>query len=475
MRSVIWFREDLRIHDNTALYHAANHSSSLIALYVIDTEAWNKHDMAACRIEFILRGLTCLSEQLRELNIPLIIQQTKESSQVANNILHVMQTHQARTLYFNRQYEINELRRDKDVETLLASHQLDCNTYDDQLILPPNKVLTQQGHYYRVFTPYKRAWQQYYLRHGATSLLKKPAPMKPCHINPSAVPDALPGIASDIDSSLWPAGEKEALKRLLEFIRSHLPDYAQHRDFPAKEGTSKLSPYLSTGMISPRQCFLAALKANEMEIDTGKQGALTWMNELIWRDFYKQILISVPRISMNKAFQINTDKIIWKTNADHLKAWQTGQTGIPIIDAAMRQLNQTGWMHNRLRMVTAMFLAKNLFLNWRLGEKYFMQHLIDGDLAANNGGWQWSASTGTDAAPYFRIFNPIRQSERFDPDGTFIRRYCPELKELSNRAIHDPHTRTSELAKKNHYPKPIVNLEQTRQYAIQAFKNIASD
>jgi deoxyribodipyrimidine photo-lyase len=277
------------------------------------------------------------------------------------------------------------------------------------------------------------------------------------------VPRSIPDYQSTVSASLWPAGEDSARQRLNRFVAKPLFLYQAQRDFPALEGTSQLSPYLAAGMISARECFAAALIANNHELDMGNQGAVIWMSELIWRDFYKDILVAVPRVSMNKAFKPETEKLRWRYDEHQLIAWQEGKTGFPIVDAAMRQLNATGWMHNRLRMGVAMFFSKNLFFDWRIGEAYFMSRLIDGDLSANNGGWQWSASTGTDAAPYFRIFNPIRQSERFDPKGDFIRQYCPELASLSSKEIHEPTNRLG-------YPKQIVNLEQSRKDAIAAFK-----
>jgi deoxyribodipyrimidine photo-lyase len=279
---------------------------------------------------------------------------------------------------------------------------------------------------------------------------------------------------SHIDSSLWPAGQHISKKRLRHFIDDHLFHYNQERDFPNLHGTSQLSPYLATGMISPRQCFLAALDANQNELDTGNKGAVVWMGELIWREFYKHILVAAPRVSKHKAYKEETDTIWWDHDEKLMLAWQQGQTGYPLIDAAMRQLKTTGWMHNRLRMVVAMFFTKNLFFDWRLGEKYFMSQLIDGDLAANNGGWQWSASTGTDSAPYFRIFNPLRQSERFDPEGKFILQYCPELQDFDKKSIHEPYKIMPLIAAQSQYPRPIIDLKKNRDKVLAAFKLAAA-
>ncbi|HBT32829.1 MAG TPA: deoxyribodipyrimidine photo-lyase, partial [Pusillimonas sp.] len=241
-------------------------------------------------------------------------------------------------------------------------------------------------------------------------------------------------------------------------------------DFPATPGTSQLSPYLAAGLISVRQCLYAALQANQGELETGRAGILTWVNELLWREFYLQLMYSFPALSMHRAMKPETEAVVWRDAPDDFNRWCKGDTGVPIVDAAMRQLNDTGWMHNRLRMVVAMFLSKNLLIDWRYGERYFMQNLVDGELAANNGGWQWSASTGADAAPYFRVFNPVSQSQRFDPEGKFIRKWVPELKEVDTKEIHDPLPLTREVCG---YPVIMVDLKVTRQRAIEAFKGLS--
>jgi deoxyribodipyrimidine photo-lyase len=232
-----------------------------------------------------------------------------------------------------------------------------------------------------------------------------------------------------------------------------------------------LSAYLAAGVISVRQCLHAVLSRNHGELDSGNPGAVVWINELLWREFYKHILVGFPRVSMGRAFRRDTEALPWRHAPDELAAWQQGRTGYPIVDAAMRQLLATGWMHNRLRMVAAMFLSKNLLIDWREGERWFMRHLIDGDLAANNGGWQWSASTGTDSVPYFRLFNPHSQSRRFDPEGRFLRQWLPELDALSDRQIHDPSS-AGALFLPAGYPPPIVDLGMSRARALDAFRNL---
>jgi deoxyribodipyrimidine photo-lyase len=338
--------------------------------------------------------------------------------------------------------------------------------------LPPGSVKTKTGKYFSVFTPFKRAWITAFKQQDIKAL---PAPKAQAKlhlkIKSLPIPTSLPGFKSAVDAKLWPAGETAAKKRLQTFLTKYLLNYKKERDYPAKDSTSKLSAYLAAGMISPRQCFLAAMAHNHNEIDSGSLGATTWLSELIWREFYRHVMVAVPRVSMHKAYQTATEKIHWDFNEKQFQAWQQGKTGYPLIDAAMRQLNTIGWMHNRLRMVVAMFLTKNLFFDWRHGEKYFIENLIDGDLASNNGGWQWSASTGSDAAPYFRIFNPITQSKNYDPDGQFILKYCPELASLNKKSLHEPYKYEPEKSANQGYPKPIIELNQKREKVLKAYKN----
>ncbi|WYX18753.1 deoxyribodipyrimidine photo-lyase [Achromobacter xylosoxidans] len=271
--------------------------------------------------------------------------------------------------------------------------------------------------------------------------------------------------ASDAIRALWPAGESAAGARLDAFADGVIDAYRDERDFPSLPATSCLSPYLAAGVLSPGQALRAALAANQGELESGKAGAATWINELLWREFYQHLLAACPALSMHQPMKPETAAVPWRDAPDDLRAWQQGRTGLPIVDAAMRQLLALGWMHNRLRMVTAMFLTKNLLIDWRLGEAWFMAHLVDGDLAANNGGWQWSASTGADSVPYFRVFNPLSQSRKFDPRGVFLREWLPELAHLDDNAIHDPSPMERAAAG---YPAPIVDLPQSRLRALEA-------
>ncbi|KAL5636670.1 hypothetical protein ACGC1H_000583 [Rhizoctonia solani] len=255
---------------------------------------------------------------------------------------------------------------------------------------------------------------------------------------------------------------------------SRIQDYMNNRDHADADTTSRISPYLSSGVISSRECVRGAMKILGVKrVDAGKtNGPGVWVSEIAWRDFYTHVMAAFPRVSMGRPFQEKFADVKWETNAAHLKAWKEGMTGVPIVDAALRQANTQGWMHNRSRMIAAMYLTKDLMLDWRLGEKYFMEQFIDGDLASNNGGWQWSASTGTDPQPYFRIFNPYTQSEKADPSGNYIKYFVPELKGLSGKALHDPHSHLSPSEfKKLGYPKPIVDHKESRERALRRYKN----
>ncbi len=439
MRNLIWFREhDLRVLDNTALYHASlNNPEIVIAVFFINPSEWQAHDMAPIRQNFILSQLNHLHADLLKFNISLLIKNVAHPENIAQELFNITQEYKINNLYFNKQYELDELRRDEKIKKLFGSYNIKIYDYTDQVIFEPGELLTQEKNFYKVFTPFKKAFLE---KLSQINLTVFPAPKKIKNNNIISSP-AIPHAP---EHPLWPTGEKIAHQKLDYFITQKLKNYKTNRDFPSIEGTSHLSPYLASGIISIRTCFKAALKHPHSEC---------WISELIWREFYKHILKNFPRVSMHKPLKLMTERIPWDNNLEYFEAWKTGNTGIPIIDAAMRQLHQTGWMHNRLRMITAMFLTKNLLIDWRWGEKYFMQNLIDGDLAANNGGWQWVASTGTDAVPYFRVFNPISQTEKFDPEYLFIKKYCPE-------------------ALTKNYRAPIVDLSKTRQRAISIYKNI---
>ncbi|MBH3427096.1 deoxyribodipyrimidine photo-lyase [Pseudomonas alkylphenolica] len=468
---LIWLRSDLRIDDNTALSAACTQGPT-VAVWLISAQQWRSHDDAPCKVDFWLRNLAALKERLAALNIPLLVRQADTWDQAPGVLLHICNELQVQALHLNEEYGVNESRRDQAVEQVLNNAGIAVHRHFDQLLFKPGSILTRSGGYFQVFTQFRKVCYER-LHMGLPSLQPSIAAQSPLSFGSDAIPTQVAGFEPPPASlrDLWPAGEAQAHERLARFVDEAAEDYQQQRDFPAVAGTSQLSPYLAAGVISPRQCLLRALAYNQGEFDSGNSGLVTWINELLWRDFYKHILNGYPRVSRHRAFRQETEALPWRHAPEDLKAWQEGRTGIPIIDAAMRQLLATGWMHNRLRMVVAMFLTKNLLIDWREGERFFMRHLIDGDLAANNGGWQWSASTGTDAAPYFRIFNPISQSQRFDSQGRFIKQWLPELAWANEKNIHSPMP-SGGLFASNDYPPPIVDLSSSRQRVLSAFKNL---
>ncbi|MFK7766463.1 MAG: deoxyribodipyrimidine photo-lyase [Mariniblastus sp.] len=474
MATLVWFRRDLRVLDNTALYQACKAKDGVVGVFVITPQQWLKHDDAPCKIKFWLDNLKTLSESLAKFNIPLQIKICDTFESVPDLIVKTAEKFGCSKVVFNREYEVYETRRDAAVSVACESAGIKVQRFHDRVVIPPRDIKTKDGRFYSVFTPYRKVWDTIATDHCEP--LGKPAKQPKNEIKTSKIPTKIE--AYDLSDELggWTAGEPEAAKRLAEFAK-RIADYNVARDVPSEQGTSQLSPYLVAGVISPRQCMKAALECREStspstgEESTLDEGIRVWISELAWRDFYSHVMVGFPRVSMHQPFKEKTTAIKWRSSKADFEAWSTGQTGYPIVDAGMRQLNQTGWMHNRLRMVTAMFLTKHLLIDWRLGEQYFMQHLIDGDLAANNGGWQWSASTGTDSVPYFRIFNPFSQSKRFDTKGVFIKQMCPELSEVPASSLHDPGKLTTAI-KGTGYPNFIVDHKSARERTLAEFKRI---
>ncbi|WP_369309539.1 deoxyribodipyrimidine photo-lyase [Providencia rettgeri] len=465
VRHLIWFRHDLRVTDNKALSLAcADPQANVIALYTATPEQWQQHDVSARQIAFIHQNLVELQHSLAQLGIPLICHTTNNFANAAKWVLDYAKEQQADALFFNRQYEWNEKKRD---EWLIAhADTIQVHGVDDALLLPPGTVTNQKGEMYQVYTPFRRA---FLTQLSVTDCRSLRAPEK--RAEPLEIKTALPLFPHEHQEiPTFPAGEQAGLKRLRLFCAQKVTDYQQDRDFPAIDGTSQLSPYLAIGVLSPRQCFNRLQAENPQVLDSPDSGAFCWLNELIWREFYTHLLVAFPRLCRHQPFIQWTQYIHWNDSPTDFAAWKTGQTGYPIVDAAMRQLNTTGWMHNRLRMIVASFLVKDLLIDWRKGEKYFMSQLIDGSLAANNGGWQWSASTGVDASPWFRIFNPTTQGQKFDAQGTFIRHWLPELRTVPAKYIHTPHEWAEENNIHLDYPKPIVDHKQARLNTLEAFE-----
>ena len=465
---LVWFRNDLRVHDNPALHEAcqrANQQQPVIAVVLLTPQSWDQHDESFCRMGLWRDQLKQLRAQLNPLSIPLKVLSVDHFQQAPDALHDLAQRLNAGALHFNYEYPLNERERDKAVCETLASANISCFGYHGDLIVPPGQVVTGQGTPYKVFTPFSRAWLKQ-LPHYDRDIFSAPKPQCATEITSDEIPDDLHYGDLSYRTDLWPVGEDLISDWLQRFIDEKERDYANKRDFPQpnpeREGTSRLSPYLSIGAISARQC-LALLKISYSD-QPEAIAASTWLNELIWREFYRHLLVSFPEMSRLEPFKPEIEtRISWQANDQAFEAWCRGETGFPIVDAAMKQLLETGWMHNRLRMVVSSFLTKLLRVDWRRGERFFMRHLIDADFASNLGGWQWSASVGADAAPYFRIFNPQAQSEKFAGDGRFIGHFLPELAALDSKAVHKPG------AGAGRRPRPIIEYKAARQAALDDY------
>ena len=446
----LWFRRDLRVHDNAALYHALKNNALVYGVFVLDTDILQSLPRADRRVEFILESLRDLDAQMQAVSAGrarLIVLYGR----AVDEIPRIAQQLGVQAVYANHDDEPQALARDVAVGTAMHATGAALLTFKDHVVLERQELLTQQGKPYTVFTPYKNAWLKKLDQDGGDFYLK-PYPTEKYAGNWA---DVSPLMHSELcrvprlqDIGFEPTNLKTlniptgatGAQILLQNFLERIDRYQATRDFPAVKGPSYLSVHLRFGTVSIRE--LAGLARQRMFAShvTGSAGAATWLSELIWRDFYAQILANFPRVAQS-AFKPEYNRIAWEQGpqAEALfAAWCEARTGYPLVDAAMRQLNQSGYMHNRLRMVVASFLTKDLGLDWRWGERYFAEKLIDFDLSANNGGWQWEASSGCDAQPYFRIFNPTTQSEKFDAGGKFIRRYMPELAHLSAKEIHLP-------------------------------------
>lgn len=467
MTGVIWFKQDLRLQDNKAVIQAWQNHEHIVAVVTLAQRTWQGHNWAPMKLDLYERRLNALAAELAELGVRLHILNVDEFAAVPSELYSFMQQQQANHLYFNREFPLDEKIRDRAVVAWLSQHNIQSHVSDDLVLVAPEKVQTGQGGYYKKFTPFYKRWLVVLAGQELIAPYKLGAKAEALKVLPEI---HLSG--EKRDSYHWAATTDAVHAQLEQFYAERIDTYDTQRDFPAKRGTSTLSPYLENGSLGV--CTLARrLMALSPEFPYGlPSGASVWLSELAWREFYQHLMWHVPRLSKGKAFQEETDTYPWVTEEGRFKAWCEGRTGYPIVDAGMRELKATGWMHNRVRMIVASFLVKDLHLDWRLGETYFMQQLVDGSFAANNGGWQWSAGTGTDAAPYFRVFNPERQSEKFDPSGSYIRKWIDELKQVPVKQIHAPYAWLQQYDRGNTYPKPIVEHGLMRERFISTFKKV---
>lgn len=424
--NICWFRRDLRLDDNAALYHALKDKNPVVPLFIFDRHILDElENRADSRVEFIREALMNMQEKLEKKGSTLDVRYGKPEEIFAE----LVKEYRIEKVFTNNDYEPYARDRDQKITGLLAKAGASFLSYKDQVIFEKDEVLKDDGKPYTVFTPYSRKWKSV-----INDFYLKSYPCKKYYRNFfQHTPKRIPSLAS---MDLRPAGRKFPP---VKWEPALIKEYKQHRDFPGIEGTSRLGVHLRFGTISVRELAREAGVLSE-----------TFLGELIWRDFFQTILWHFPHVVTN-AFRPEYDKIKWRYNEKDFEAWCNGQTGYPIVDAGMRQLNETGFMHNRVRMITASFLAKHLLIDWRWGEAYFAEKLLDYDLGANNGNWQWAAGTGCDAAPYFRIFNPYIQTKKFDPELKYVRQWVPEFEELT-------------------YARPIVEHEFARERCLKAYK-----
>jgi deoxyribodipyrimidine photo-lyase len=463
---ICWFRRDLRLQDNLALAAAVDSGKPVIPLFIFDPKILQSDRIGAPRLAFMLNALESLSTELHKHQRELLVRHGSP----AEILRELIEETQATGLYFNIDYTPYARKRDAAIREAL---EIELHTFHDRLLAAPGDVLKDDGDPYSVYTPFKKKWR---------TLIKPDKsvdyPVDAAHLH------TLDGLRNDgipkLDDlgfentvTLPEASESAAHELLDGFIKRGVYRYGEKRnplgnpqDAP-HTGTSFLSPYIRFGLISLRHIYWASRQAySETQNPDKRDSVVTFVDEIIWHEFYTHILYFHPRVKTEN-FQEKYDAVEWRDDTDGLQAWKDGMTGYPVVDAAMRQLKHTGWMHNRARMIVASFLTKDLLIDWREGEKHFMQWLLDGDLAANNGGWQWAAGTGTDAQPYFRIFNPVSQSKKFDPEGAFIRHWIPELRDVPDKYIHEPWKMNTPPAD---YPAPIVDHKAAREQTLAVYK-----
>jgi deoxyribodipyrimidine photo-lyase len=458
-----WVRRDLRLGDNQALHAAVDGADQIVPVFVRDPNLWGSPYVGEKRMAFMVGGLRALHQDLQSRGSGLVVREGEPAAVLAALVDEL----DADCVVAEADVSPYARARDRRVGEAVPLQRTGGLT-----VHPPEAIEKQAGGPYLVYTPYSRKWKSLPMPQSGDLL---PAPEK-LNTPEGIASDGIPSSPQLPDSVPFPPGEAEARRRLTAFIQGPICDYADRRDRMDQDGTSRLSPYLRFGMLSIREAVVRAReRVNADEPCARDEGPATWLDELIWREFYLTILYHFPRVR-RESFRSDYHNLRWRNDEEAFARWQEGRTGYPVVDAGMRQLRETGWMHNRARMIVASFLTKDLLIDWRWGEKHFMQHLVDGDPASNNGGWQWSAGTGTDAAPYFRIFNPVLQGEKHDPEAAYVRRWVPELRDVPDAFVQEPWTMSdAEQAEAGciigeDYPAPVVDHQQARDRTLAAYK-----
>jgi deoxyribodipyrimidine photo-lyase len=480
MRGIVWFRRDLRLADQSAFIEACEECDEVIPLFVFDEPLLKSHEFGAACVNFMLGCLEELQASLAALGLPL---QWRRGCQV-DEVFRAALEWEVDAVYWNRDYAPRALLRDRAVHERLAREGIAAKTFKDHVVFEAEELRGVTGEPMQRYSAYRARW---WAKWHAVKPTVRPVPdpsmttRKAVRLSPSPLPTAKELGYEHLVPWITP-GEGHAREQLRWFIEGPIHRYADGRNRPAIDGSSKLSPHLRFGTLSPRVAVHAALESLSHKGPVSRTDVLTWIDELIWREFFQQVLAAFPHVVDGpfRRMAVPPSRDPGLERDVLFQAWCSGRTGYPIVDAGMRQLNQTGWMHNRVRMIVASFLIKDLRIDWQSGEQYFMRHLLDADVAANNGNWQWCASTGTDSMPGYRIFNPALQSKKFDPDGAYIRRYVPELAQVASKRIHEPHLMTADEQARAEcrigadYPAPVVDHQQARQEYLNLGKREAT-
>lgn len=453
MASIVWFNQDRRLEDNPALAAAIDRKTAVIPLYIWDPQSEGEWLPGSNCQWWIHHSLENLKQNLAEIGLPLVVRK----GNALDCIHQIIKETKSDAVFWNRRYEPWAIASMAQIKSELHAIGVACNSFNGSLLFEPWKVANKQHKPFQVFTSY---WKQCLALDEPSKPILRPRKAKPYPGTLDSLEIQQLQLQQIADLQTWTPGEDSAASLLNRFLEEAISEYIQNRDFPSIEGVSKLSPYLHHGEISPRTIWHAAKMM-------GDQKASPFLRQLGWREFAYHLLYHFPQ-TPTKPLRSKFSSFPWKSDESLLKAWQQGMTGYPFVDAGMRELLHTGWMHNRVRMVVGSFLVKHLMLPWQLGAKWFWEKLVDADMANNTLGWQWVAGCGADAAPYFRIFNPITQGEKFDPDGLYIRKWIPELKDLPLKWLHQPWL----APQPTKYPKPIVDHESARQQALAAFKTL---
>ena len=456
-KTIIWLKNDLRLSDNGALNHAYKNGSEILFLYILD----ESESIGSASKWFLYKALKSLKKDIKQkYNADLLIR----SGNAKSILEEIAKKYDVDSIVWNMVYEPDAIKRDAKIKEYFQQMNLEVKTFNSSLLFEPSQIQNLSGSYFKVFTPFwKKCLNQ--ISH-IESPHKIPKSLNPVKINEGEKLDL-----KDLDllpkkpnwaknwNNLYKVSEEEAHNLAEEFMNNRMLNYKEGRNFPATNNTSFLSPYLHFGLISPKQIYFKSM------IFSGNAGLNHFLSEIGWREFSYHLLFHFPELP-NKNFKSKFDNFSWENNKEDLEKWQKGITGFPLIDAGMRQLWKTGWMHNRVRMVVASFLNKNLLIDWRIGQEWFWDCLVDANLAANSASWQWVAGSGADAAPYFRIFNPITQSQKFDPNGEYIRKWVPEITHLSDKEIHCP-------VHRDKYPEAMIDLKFSRNRALAMYKKIS--